>query len=74
MNNAGVFKFAPLEEITTPTHIWQGGRDDVHTPAMARYLAARIPGAELTFEPTFSTFTFVDHLDPIVATVAAWAE
>ena len=64
----------PLEEITTPTHIWQGGRDDVHTPAMARYLAARIPGAELTYEPTFSTFTFLDHLDPIVATVAAWAQ
>jgi pimeloyl-ACP methyl ester carboxylesterase len=64
----------PLAEITTPTHIWQGGRDDVHTPAMARYLAAHIPGAELTFEPTYSTFTFLDHLDPIVATVAAWAK
>lgn len=64
----------PLEEITTPTHIWQGGRDDVHTPAMARYLAAHIPGAELTYEPTFSTFTFLDHLDPIVATVAGWTK
>jgi pimeloyl-ACP methyl ester carboxylesterase len=64
----------PLAEITVPTHIWQGGRDDVHTPAMGRYLAANIPGAELTFEPTYSTFTFLDHLDPIVATVAAWAK
>jgi pimeloyl-ACP methyl ester carboxylesterase len=63
----------PLEEITAPAHIWQGGRDDVHTPAMAHYLAARIPGAELTNEATFSTFTFLDHLDPIVATVAGWA-
>lgn len=35
----------PLEEIDVPTHIWQGGRDTVHTPLMAHYLAARIPGA-----------------------------
>ena len=64
----------PLEEITVPTHIWQGGRDDVHTPAMAHQLATTIPGAELTLEPTYSTFTFLDHLDPIVATLAAWAK
>jgi pimeloyl-ACP methyl ester carboxylesterase len=64
----------PLEEITVPTHIWQGGRDDVHTPAMAHQLATTIPGAELTLEPAYSTFTFLDHLDPIVATLAAWAK
>jgi hypothetical protein len=40
---------------------------------MARHLAANIPGAELTFEPEYSTFTFVDHLDPIAAQLAAWA-
>jgi pimeloyl-ACP methyl ester carboxylesterase len=63
----------PLAELRVPTHIWQGGRDDVHTPAMARHLAAHIPGAELTFEPEYSTFTFVDHLDPIAVQLAAWA-
>ena len=64
----------PLDEIAVPTHLWQGGRDDVHTPTMAQYLAANIPGSVLTLEPTYSTFTFLDHLDPIVATVAAWAK
>jgi len=64
----------PLGEIRVPTHIWQGGRDDVHTPAMAEHLAAHIPGAELTFEPQYSTFTFLDHLEPIAAQLAAWAD
>jgi pimeloyl-ACP methyl ester carboxylesterase len=63
----------PLGEIRVATHIWQGGRDDVRTPAMAEYLAAHIPGAELTFEPAYSTFSFLDHLDPIAAQLVAWA-
>ncbi|MDP8928363.1 MAG: alpha/beta hydrolase [Actinomycetota bacterium] len=56
----------PLHEIRTPTFIWQGGRDDVHVPAMARELARAIPGATLYEEPTFATFTYVDHVDAIL--------
>ena len=63
----------PLDAITVPTAIWQGGRDDVHTPAMAEHLAREIPGASLALEPTFATFTFLDHLDPILTTLADWA-
>jgi len=33
----------PISEIKVPTHIWQGGRDGVHTPAMAQYLAEHTP-------------------------------
>lgn len=56
-----------LDEIRVPTIIWQGGRDDVHTPAMARHLADQIPDARLEFEPGFATFNFFDHLDNILA-------
>lgn len=62
----------PLDEIDVPTHIWQGGVDTVHTPSMAHYLATRIPGAKLTLEPDFATFTFLDHLDPIMETLRSW--
>lgn len=55
-----------LDEITVPTIIWQGGRDDVHTPAMARNLANQIPDAHLVFEPDFATFNFFDNFDDIL--------
>lgn len=64
----------PLHEIDVPAHIWQGGRDTVHTPGMARHLAARIPSAELTLEPGFATFTFFDHLDPVMDTLGRWTD
>ncbi|KAG2434135.1 hypothetical protein HXX76_007862 [Chlamydomonas incerta] len=35
----------PLERITAPTFVWQGTADLNVTPAMARHLAAAIPGA-----------------------------
>jgi len=55
-----------LDGISVPTIIWQGGRDDVHTPAMARHLADQIPDARLEFEPGFATFNFFDGLDNIL--------
>ncbi len=64
----------PLNEIRVPTSIWQGGRDDIHTTAMARHLADAIPNAHLKIEPTFASFTYLDHLDPILKTFAAWAQ
>lgn len=59
-----------LDEIRVPTIIWQGGRDDVHTPAMARHLADQIPDSRLEFEPGYATFNFFDHLDIILAALA----
>ena len=64
----------PLAEISVPTHVWQGGRDDVHTPAMAEHLTAAIPQATLTLRPDFATFSFLDDLDPILRTLANWSE
>ena len=61
----GPWPFA-LDEITVATVIWQGGRDDVHTPAMARHLADQIPDARLEFEPHYATFNFFDRLDDIL--------
>lgn len=55
-----------LDQISVQTIIWQGGRDDVHTPAMARYLADQIPDARLEFEHEFATFNFFDHFDNIL--------
>jgi pimeloyl-ACP methyl ester carboxylesterase len=63
----------PLAEIDVPTHVWQGGRDDVHTPAMAERLVAAIPQATLTLRPDFATFSFLDDLDPILGQLASWA-
>lgn len=58
-----------LAEVTVPTRIWQGGLDDVHTPAMGRYLAEHIPNAELVYEPNYATFNFIDDFASILATV-----
>jgi pimeloyl-ACP methyl ester carboxylesterase len=62
----------PLHELRLPTHIWQGGRDDVHTERMAQSLGQLIPHAVVEVEPTYATFTYLDHLDPILTTVASW--
>jgi pimeloyl-ACP methyl ester carboxylesterase len=63
-----------LDRIAVPTHIWQGGRDDVHTPAMARRLASAIPNAHLTLRPEFATFNFLDDLEPMLTTICGWFE
>jgi pimeloyl-ACP methyl ester carboxylesterase len=64
----------PLGEIGAATHVWQGGRDNVHTPAMAERMRASIPGATLTLRSNFATFSFLDDLDPILDTLASWCE
>jgi pimeloyl-ACP methyl ester carboxylesterase len=51
-----------LEDVTVPTTIWQGGLDDVHTPAMGRYL----PDTDLVFEPGYAIFNFIDDFDMIL--------
>ena len=64
----------PLDEIGVPTHVWQGGRDNVHTPAMAERLRAAIPHATLTLRSNFATFSFLDDMDPILDKLASWCE
>ena len=60
-----------LTEIEVPTTIWQGGLDDVHTPAMGRYLAEHLPNAELVFEPDYATFNFIDDFEQILRALTA---
>jgi pimeloyl-ACP methyl ester carboxylesterase len=71
MANAARSWGVDLADIAAPTTIWQGGRDDVHTPAMGHYLADHIPNATLVYEPDHATFTFVDDFASILTTLAA---
>lgn len=59
----------PLEEIRVPTIIWQGGLDDVHTPAMANWLLGTLPDAQLHFEPDYATFNFFDDVDDLLTSL-----
>ncbi len=59
----------PLSEIDVRTTIWQGGLDDVHSPAMARHLATVIPGADLVYEPGYATFNWIDRIDEMLGTL-----
>ena len=56
-----------LADVSVPATIWQGGLDDVHTPAMARHLAENLPNSTLIFEPDYATFNFIDDFDTILA-------
>jgi pimeloyl-ACP methyl ester carboxylesterase len=69
-NAARPWGFA-LADIPVPATIWQGGRDDVHTPAMGRYLADHLPNATLVYEPDHATFTFLDDVAAILTTLTA---
>ena len=59
-----------LAEVTVPTVIWQGGLDDVHTPAMAHHLRTQLQQATMIFEPDYATFNFVDDLTDILTTLS----
>ena len=59
-----------LKEVTVPTTIWQGGLDDVDTPAMSRHLADHIPNTHLVYEPGYATFNFIDDFDTILDILA----
>ena len=56
----------PLAEISVPTIIWQGGLDDVHTPAMASWLHAMIPGSRLVVREDDATFNFFDDIGDVL--------
>lgn len=50
-----------LEDICTMVFIWQGENDPQATPAMARYMAARIPNNEATFVPNGDHLLIISH-------------
>lgn len=58
-----------LAEVTVPTLIWQGGLDDVHTPAMADHLARNLGRATLHYEADYATFNFIDDLPEILGSL-----
>ncbi len=69
MRNAALPWGFPLAEVSTTTTIWQGGLDDVHTPAMADHLRRHLPRSKLVFEPEYATFNFIDDFADILGTI-----
>lgn len=47
-----------LDQIKQPVVVWQGGKDEVSTPAMGRHLADQLPNAVLRFERDRASFDF----------------
>lgn len=56
----------PLEEIAVPVFLWQGEADVVVTPAMGRFMAARIPHCTARFLPGEGHLLFVEHWEEIL--------
>lgn len=68
---AGAWDFR-LEDIRLPVRIWQGLADDIVPPAMARDLAARLPGSAVHFLPEEGHLSLiVGHLGDVLADLAA---
>lgn len=59
-----------LEDIRTKTFIWQGEDDPQVTPAMARYMAARIPNHEATFVAGAGHLLIISHWKEIIAQIS----
>lgn len=55
-----------LSRINQQVLVWQGGKDDVHTPAMGRLLADQCPNATLHYFPELATFDFDVHYDAMM--------
>ena len=47
--------------ITAPTLLLHGDRDGINPPAHSRWLASRIPGAELRITPGDGHISVLDH-------------
>lgn len=60
-----------LSEITQAVHVWQGGEDDVHTPAMGRHLVDQCSNATAHFFPELATFDFDVHYPELLRTAVA---
>lgn len=60
-----------LEDIRTRVFLWQGEADPNVTPAMGRYMAARIPNCEATFVENAGHFLMFSHWKEIVSQCVA---
>lgn len=60
-----------LADIQTKVFLWQGEADPNVTPAMGRYLAARIPNCEATFIPDAGHLLFYNHWRAILTQISA---
>ncbi len=58
-----------LEDITTEVFVWQGEDDPNVTPAMARYMTARISNSKATFVPGAGHFLIYSHWHDILQQV-----
>ena len=59
-----------LHDVAVPCHLWQGDADRNVPIGHARFMAGRIPGAELHECPGEGHLLYVDHLEEILQTVA----
>jgi pimeloyl-ACP methyl ester carboxylesterase len=60
-----------LAAITAPTHLWYGADDTLTPPAMGRYLAERIPHANITVFNGEGHMAAFNHWSTIIATLVA---
>ncbi len=63
-----------LEEIAAPTWVWHGTADNVLPLRYARYLGRTIPGAELRIFPGEGHFTYLEHWEEMLRTLAGAVE
>jgi pimeloyl-ACP methyl ester carboxylesterase len=58
-----------MEEITVPVYLWQGLDDNLVTPAMAHYMAEKIPNCQATFIPGEGHLLFIKYWEDILKTL-----
>jgi pimeloyl-ACP methyl ester carboxylesterase len=61
----------PLEEIDCKVHMWQGELDQSVPSSMSRFIADRIPGAELTMIPGAGHFWVFEHVAEMLEALVA---
>lgn len=63
-----------LEAISMPVHLWHGDADENVLPAHARFMAQKIPGAELHEYPGEGHLLFHRHVEDVMRTLAESAD
>ena len=59
------------EDVKVPVKLWYGDADDITPPQMGRYLAERLPDAELTVYPGEAHMLVIAHWAEILRSLAA---
>jgi pimeloyl-ACP methyl ester carboxylesterase len=59
----------PLERIHVPVHLWHGTADNVTNMAMARHMAAKIPGCTAHFLPDEGHLLLLPHWQDILSCI-----